>query len=101
MSAEPKFSVTPFTSREAGAWSNSYLVTGGNEALLFDVVQLRIEAGKLADMIAQSGKTLRTVLISHAHPDHFLGSDAAGKARRGSAKKARDAGWTSMSPRRG
>jgi glyoxylase-like metal-dependent hydrolase (beta-lactamase superfamily II) len=101
MSAEPKFSVTPFTSREAGAWSNSYLVTGRNEALLFDVVQLRIEAGKLADMIAQSGKTLRTVLISHAHPDHFLGSDAAGKARRGSAKKARDAGWTSRSPRRG
>ncbi len=75
MSLAPIFSITPFTSSEAGAWSNSYLVSGRQDALLFDVVQLRSEASKLADMIAQSGKTLKTVFISHAHPDHFLGSD--------------------------
>ncbi|WP_298257703.1 MBL fold metallo-hydrolase [Bradyrhizobium sp.] len=71
----PNFSITPFTASEAGAWSNSYLVSGRQDALLFDVVQLRNEAGKLADMIGRSGKTLKTVFISHAHPDHFLGSD--------------------------
>ena len=69
------FSITPFTSSEVGAWSNSYLISGRKEALLFDVVQLRSEAAKLADIIAKSGKTLTTVFISHAHPDHFLGSD--------------------------
>lgn len=75
MSLVPTFSITPFTSSEAGAWSNSYLVSSRQDALLFDVVQLRSEASKLADMIARSKKTLKTVFISHAHPDHFLGSD--------------------------
>jgi glyoxylase-like metal-dependent hydrolase (beta-lactamase superfamily II) len=66
-------SIRPFTSSEAGAWSNSYLISGRSEALLFDVVQLRSDAVRLAEMITQSGKTLRAVMISHAHPDHFMG----------------------------
>ncbi len=68
-------SIQPFASSEAGAWSNSYLISGESEAMLFDVVQLHSEAAQLADMIAQSGKTLKTVMISHAHPDHFMGLD--------------------------
>ena len=44
-------SVQRFTSSEAGAWSNAYLVSGGSEAILFDVCQLRSEAEKLAEMI--------------------------------------------------
>ncbi|MGO8912591.1 MAG: MBL fold metallo-hydrolase [Bradyrhizobium sp.] len=64
-----------FTSSEAGAWSNSYLISGDSEAVLFDVVQLHSEAAQLAEMIARSGKTLKAVMISHAHPDHFMGLD--------------------------
>jgi glyoxylase-like metal-dependent hydrolase (beta-lactamase superfamily II) len=71
----PRLSVTRFAGSETGAWSNSYLVCGDSQALLFDVVQLRSDAIRLADTIEQSGRTLTTVMISHAHPDHFLGLD--------------------------
>jgi glyoxylase-like metal-dependent hydrolase (beta-lactamase superfamily II) len=30
---------------------------------------------QIADGIAATGKTLKTVMISHAHPDHFMGLD--------------------------
>jgi glyoxylase-like metal-dependent hydrolase (beta-lactamase superfamily II)/ketosteroid isomerase-like protein len=68
-------SIEPFTSAEAGAWSNAYLISGKSDALLFDVVMLRSDARKLADQIERSGKILKMVLISHAHPDHFMGLD--------------------------
>jgi glyoxylase-like metal-dependent hydrolase (beta-lactamase superfamily II) len=74
--ATAPLSIQSFTSSEAGAWSNSYLISGRSEAVLFDVFQLHSEAVQLAEMIAQSGKTLKTVMISHAHPDHFMGLDA-------------------------
>jgi hypothetical protein len=51
------------------------LITGESEAILFDVFMLHGDAKKIADGIAKSGKTLKTVMISHAHPDHFMGSD--------------------------
>ena len=66
-------SIRSFTSSEAGAWSNSYLVSGESEAILFDVFMLRSDAEQIADGIASSGKTLKSIMISHAHPDHFMG----------------------------
>jgi glyoxylase-like metal-dependent hydrolase (beta-lactamase superfamily II) len=79
MFAEPvaraSLSIQQFTSSEAGAWSNSYLISGRSEAVLFDVFQLRGDATRLAESIAGSGKTLTTVMVSHAHPDHFMGLD--------------------------
>jgi glyoxylase-like metal-dependent hydrolase (beta-lactamase superfamily II) len=68
-------SIQSFTSSEPGAWSNSYLISGAIEAILFDVFMLRSDARQIADGIMKSGKTLRTVMISHAHPDHFMGLD--------------------------
>ena len=80
MSTEKKMaeilSIQRFTSSEAGAWSNSYLITGLSDAILFDVFMLRGEAAELAKTIEKSGKTLQAVIISHAHPDHFMGLDA-------------------------
>jgi glyoxylase-like metal-dependent hydrolase (beta-lactamase superfamily II) len=67
--------VERFSASEPGAWSNAYLLSDGYEALLFDVFQLRSDAEALADAVEASGKRLRTVWISHAHPDHFLGLD--------------------------
>ena len=67
--------IQPFTSAEAGAWSNAYLISGKTDAILFDGVMLRSDALKLAEQIAQSGKSLRTVFVSHGHPDHFMGLD--------------------------
>jgi glyoxylase-like metal-dependent hydrolase (beta-lactamase superfamily II) len=68
-------SIQSFTSSEPGAWSNSYLISGSTEAILFDVFMLYSDARQIADGIMKSGKTLRTVMISHAHPDHFMGLD--------------------------
>jgi len=68
-------SIQSFTSSEPGAWSNSYLVSGPSDAILFDVFMLRSDAAQLADSIAKSGKTLKAVMVSHAHPDHFMGLD--------------------------
>lgn len=68
-------SIQPFTSTEAGAWSNAYLISGRTDAILFDVVMLRSDALRLAEAITRSGKLLRAVFVSHAHPDHFMGLD--------------------------
>ena len=68
-------SIQPFTSSEAGAWSNSYLITSESEAILFDVFMLHSDAAQIADGITKSGKALKSVMISHAHPDHFMGLD--------------------------
>jgi glyoxylase-like metal-dependent hydrolase (beta-lactamase superfamily II) len=69
-------SIQSFTSSEPGAWSNSYVISGASEAILFDVFMLHSDATHIADGITKSGKTLKTVMISHAHPDHFMGLDA-------------------------
>jgi glyoxylase-like metal-dependent hydrolase (beta-lactamase superfamily II)/ketosteroid isomerase-like protein len=71
----PPLTIQTFTSSEPGAWSNSYLIAGVSEAVLFDVAMLRSDAEKLVDLIERSGKKLEAVLISHAHPDHFLALD--------------------------
>jgi glyoxylase-like metal-dependent hydrolase (beta-lactamase superfamily II) len=75
-SAAATLSIQRFTSSEAGGWSNSYLISGTSDAILFDVFMLPSDAVLLAKTIESSGKTLKAVMISHAHPDHFMGLDA-------------------------
>jgi glyoxylase-like metal-dependent hydrolase (beta-lactamase superfamily II) len=70
-----RVAVERFRASDQGAWSNSYLLSAGDDALLFDVFQLRSDAERLAESIEASGKRLGSVWISHAHPDHFLGID--------------------------
>ena len=73
--AKSVVAVERFSASDPGAWSNSYLISDGEDALLFDVFQLRSDAEKLADSVEASGKKLREVWISHAHPDHWAGLD--------------------------
>lgn len=72
-SVAASLSINLFTSSEAGAWSNSYLISGKSDAILFDVFMLASDAEQLAEGITKSGKSLKTVFVSHAHPDHFMG----------------------------
>lgn len=67
--------IEAYTSREVAGMANSYLICGEKEAVLFDVVQTRTDASRLADGIGASGKRLTTIFISHAHPDHYMGLD--------------------------
>lgn len=55
--ASARLSVSRFAGSEAGAWSNSYLVSGDSQAVLFDVVQLRSDAVRLAETIERSGSS--------------------------------------------
>jgi hypothetical protein len=67
-SAPSRIAVRRYSASEPGAWSNSYLISDGDEALLFDVFQPRSDATQLADSIEASGTKLGKVWISHAHP---------------------------------
>jgi glyoxylase-like metal-dependent hydrolase (beta-lactamase superfamily II)/ketosteroid isomerase-like protein len=71
----PALTIQTFSSSEAGAWSNAYLVSQGQESVLFDVPMLRADAEQLASMVQASSSRLTAVIVSHAHPDHFMGLD--------------------------
>jgi len=55
---------------------NSVLVTGASEALLIDTGFTRADALRIAADVLDSGKTLKTVLISNADPDFYFGAEA-------------------------
>lgn len=52
---------------------DSYLIAGPTEAVLVDGQFFRADAEAVVDLVNDSGKTLKTVFVTHAHPDHYLG----------------------------
>ena len=54
-------------------YPNSILVLGEKEAVLIDGQWWTSEGRKVAELLQQSGRRLTTVLITHAHPDHYMG----------------------------
>lgn len=62
-----------FTASPAGFHATSTLIQGEKDAILVDAQFTRSDALRLAAMILESGKTLRTIFITHAHPDHVFG----------------------------
>lgn len=53
----------------------NHLIAGKTDAVLVDTNFLRADADKLVAMIKSSGKSLKMIWITHAHPDHYLGLD--------------------------
>lgn len=51
----------------------STLVLGEKEAVLIDAQFTRADAHRLAAQILESGRTLKLVYVTHAHPDHYWG----------------------------
>jgi len=49
------------------------LIYGEHDALLVDTFLSEAQTAELADWIANSGKRLSTIYITHAHADHFFG----------------------------
>jgi glyoxylase-like metal-dependent hydrolase (beta-lactamase superfamily II) len=55
--------------------ANVTLVTGEKDAVLVDVPFTRADAMRVAADVLDSGKTLKAIVITHDHPDHFFGLD--------------------------
>jgi glyoxylase-like metal-dependent hydrolase (beta-lactamase superfamily II) len=60
--------------------SNAVLIKGRDEAVLVDNCLILSDAEKLVRTIRASGRELTTVLITHAHPDHYFGLAAIREA---------------------
>lgn len=52
---------------------NSVLVTGKQDAILIDAQFTRADAHRLVADVLASGKTLKTVYVSHGDPDYYFG----------------------------
>ena len=66
-------SVQTYTASDSGFDVNSHLIVGAHEALLVDAQFTRSEAKKVVEMVRESGRDLKTIFITHGHPDHYLG----------------------------
>ena len=51
------------------------LIKGEHDSVLIDTLIATEDVDKLADYIEQEGTSLRAILITHGHPDHYFGAD--------------------------
>lgn len=54
---------------------NSYIFSNGESLIVMDVQRATNEAKKLAEVIKSKNLPLTHILISHGHPDHYIGMD--------------------------
>ena len=76
----PTLRIQTHTAAEGNATVNSYLLLGRDKAMLVDTQLVRSETEKVIAMVKASGKELETIVITHAHPDHFMGLSQLAKA---------------------
>src|SRR4051812_11736399 len=69
----PALEVQVITGSEPGFLANSTIVSGQKEAILIDAQFTLADGKRVADAIKATGKTLTTVYVTHAHPDHYFG----------------------------
>jgi glyoxylase-like metal-dependent hydrolase (beta-lactamase superfamily II) len=62
-----------FFSDEKGFEVASVIVMGKNDAVLIDTQWTLSNAFRVAAEIAETGKQLKTIYVTHAHPDHYFG----------------------------
>lgn len=73
-----QFQVIPTSA--TSMFANMTLITGDRDAVLVDVPFARSDAYRVVASILDSGKTLKAVIITHDHPDHFFGLDVLADA---------------------
>ncbi|MCL5734376.1 MAG: MBL fold metallo-hydrolase [Actinobacteria bacterium] len=67
-------------SDEPGFEVASVIVTGATEAILIDAQWTLSNAHRVVAEILETGKNLKTIYITHAHPDHYFGAGAIAQA---------------------
>jgi glyoxylase-like metal-dependent hydrolase (beta-lactamase superfamily II) len=70
---ESKLTVEVFTASPQSMLVTSTLIAGEKEAVLVDGQFTLSDAHRLVGLILDSKKTLTTVYVTHAHPDHYFG----------------------------
>lgn len=65
-----------YTSDPMGPAVNSVLITGAEDAVLVDGQFWLADAEAVIQMVQDSQKTLRTIFLTHPHPDHYLKAEA-------------------------
>ena len=62
-----------FFSDESGFEVASVIVTGKTDAVLIDAQWTLSNAHRVVAEILETGKILKTIYVTHAHPDHYFG----------------------------
>ena len=62
-----------FFSDESGFEVASVIVTGKTDAVLIDAQWTLSNAHRVVAEILETGKHLKTIYVTHAHPDHYFG----------------------------
>ncbi len=70
--ASSALKVQRYVGSEPGFKVTSNLIIGSKDAILVDAQFTRSDASKVKDMILASGKNLKTVFVTHAHPEPLL-----------------------------
>lgn len=80
VAAQRVITVQAFAGDVTGQLANSYLIAGSVDAILIDAQLDPKNALRLSEQIKASGKVLKEIFITHAHPDHFRGLETLLKA---------------------
>jgi glyoxylase-like metal-dependent hydrolase (beta-lactamase superfamily II) len=72
-SAAGQLKLQTYVGSPAGFNVVSTLVLGEKESVLIDAQFTRSDAHRLVAQLIESGRTLKTVYVTHAHPDHYWG----------------------------
>src|SRR5580704_11404042 len=61
--------------KESLKWiaNSATLIYGERDAVLVDTFMTVEQCNGLADAVVASGKSLKTIYVTHGHPDHFFG----------------------------
>ena len=78
--SDGRLSFQVFTGQEFALSNNAVLIAGQQDAVLIDTCLVLSDAARLVAMIKASGKTLKGVYITHAHPDHYFANGAIQEA---------------------
>lgn len=64
----------PFPTPPTWPASTATLIAGDDEAILVDSLLTTSQGARLREWVADSGRSLRTIVVTHGHGDHFFGA---------------------------
>ena len=65
--------IQSYSAKNSGIAEISVIILGEKDAVLIDAQWKPSDAKNVAEMIADSGRELTHILITHGHPDHYWG----------------------------